>query len=364
MSSVFSFLRNRAEKPAGEQTVAPDIPDIKAAPALENQQAVAEPGAFIAGAGLTPPINSQPYVGDLLNLLRPYLPPNVPGMPSNTLSLVQLDHRSLGLGGRRGMHTLGGMDIAELRGGWLDTVVRFDLWGPDADSANTQAANLQAALLANSLTLRRLGLLKLSLDNSTDSPLGTPPSSWRKTLDYTALYEYHFQDTDGAASLIARIPIDSQTDFGPLGFENTVVSDWMVRWDNEGAPALEVAAGPRGALQVLGLSIAAYLPDGGPAGQVTQTIVRSGVTETTAFASLSAFLGVFQIDSNPLSLIYPPNPLAPGEVQEIHDFQVGERRFDPPIVLKGGGDFIRISFSESAFTADNPSQVYLRMLVS
>jgi hypothetical protein len=357
VSSVFSFLRSRAETPAGE---------LAAAPGVEGEQpaAGAEAGVFTAEAGLTPPISLRPYVNELLDLLRPYLPPSAPGLPPNTLSLVQLSHRSLGLGGRRGLYTRGGVDVAELRGGWLDAVVRFDLWGPDLGFVNTQAADLQAALLTDNPTLRHQGLLQLSLTSSTDGPPGAPPSSWRKTLDYAVLYEYHFQDTDGAASLIARVPIDSQTDLGATSQETTEIRNWMVRWDNEGAPALEVTAPPRGVVHVRGLSIAAYLPGGGPAGMVTQTVVRDGGTATTAFGSLTAFLADFQLDSSPLSLVFPPLPLAPGEVQEIHDFQVGERRFDPPIVLKGGGDLFRISFSETAFPADNPSQVYLRALVS
>ena len=283
-------------------------------------------------------------------------------MPPNSLSVVELEPRSLGLGGRRGMYQVAGMDVAELRGGWLKTVIRFDLWGPNLNTVNILAVTLQSRLLESSLTLRQGGVLQIKLAGASDGPSTSPPNSWRKSLDYSVLYEYHYQDADGAAGLIARIPIHVGIDTLPGEFEITEVSDWMVLWDNQGAPTLEIAPTPRGQATILSLTTAAYLPGPDPTGQVTQVVVRNGGTTTTNFDSISAFIGSFALDSNPLTLVYPPAPLNPGETQEFHDFEVGELRFDPPIVLKGGGDLLRISFSETSFPVDNPSQVYLRAL--
>ena len=158
-------------------------------------------------------------------------------MPENTVSLTALAHRSLGLGGRRGVFSSGEVAIAELRGGWLDGAVRFDLWGVDLPAVNGMATSLQADLFSDGLNLRRQGILQLKLVAATDQGEGAP-IRWHKTLDYALLYEYRFADADGAASLIARIPIDGATDATPIG--TTTVTDRMVRWDNVEAPVLEV----------------------------------------------------------------------------------------------------------------------------
>ena len=385
VSSMFSFFR-RPEKPDEEQPAAPSEPSAPAAPPGEpavllvpadapippgeTPVVVLPPGvmpppveaapAVLAAESSPPPIDLDTYMGGMLNLLRAFLPPNAMGLPANGLSLVSLDYRALGLGGRYGLLRSGGLDIAELRGGWLDAVVRFDIWGADPDAANTAVIALQNALIANGLELRRQGVLRLKLSATADGDRGTV-SGWRKTVDYSVLYEYRYQDTDGAASLIARVPIDSETDIGAASHETTEVHDWMMLWDNQAAPALVITAPPRGSIPIYGLAIAAFLPSGGPAGQVTQQVVLAGVTQTTTFASLGAFLAPFTISSSPLDLIYPPLPLELGETQEIHTFQVGELRFDPPITLKGG-DAFQISFADTAFPADNLSQVYLRVL--
>jgi hypothetical protein len=273
---------------------------------------------------------------------------------------VSLEYRALGLGGRYGMLTNNGVDIAELRGGWLDAVVRFDIWASNPDAANKAVAAIQNDLLSNGRKLRRARLLRLKLIAVADGDRGAE-SGWRKTLDYSVLYEYRYSNTDGAASLIARVPIDSQTDSGPTTHETTEVHDWMSLWDNASASTLIITAPPRRTLRIDGLAIAAYLPAGGPTGVVTQQITSAGITQTTTFATLSVFLASFTSSGAPLKLVYPPLPRQPGEVSGSHVFQVGELRFDPPITLKGG-DVFQISFDAAAFPADDLSQVYLRAL--
>lgn len=310
-------------------------------------------------ASLTPPIGLQAYVTAMLDLLRPVLPANVAGLPPNSLTLATMGYRSLGIGSRRGLSTLDGMDVAELKGGWLDATVRFDLWAMDLPAIVQQVTTLQQALTSNGLELRQGGILEIKLTGTGDPSTGAVAAS-RKTLDYTILYEYHFEDTDGAASLIARIPINPRTDAAPDA--QTVVRDWMVRWDSAGALDLLIPGPAHGSLTVQALEVAAYLPGGGPPGQVTQSVTRPSGTVTTTFGSLTALLASVELARSPLNLVYPPLPLQPGEVREIHPFQVGRLRFDPVIVLEGGSDAFRVTFAAPAFPAGDASQVYLRAL--
>lgn len=352
MTSIFSFMRQPAateNEPAGT----PSLSEL-AARGIDTTGSAA-----MTGSGLTSPVNLQPHITRLLNILGDYLPAQGGGMPKNTVSLAALVHRSLGLGGRRGMFATGQVDIAELRGGWLDGTVRFDLWGVDLPTVNELATTVQAALFSDGLNLRRRGILQLKLVAAADQGEGAP-TRWHKTLDYKVLYEYRFTDVDGAASLIARIPIEGETDDTPIG--TTLVTDRMVRWDDAGAPVLEVIPAPRGTVTLYGLAIAAYLPAGAPPGQVTQTLRQDGGETVTTSASLTDFLGRFRLASTLLTLIFPPQPLAPGEIQELRDYQVGELRFTPPAVLKGGTDLFRLSFSAPGFPPTNQSVVYLRAL--
>ncbi len=360
MSSLFSFLRGRATPGSATPGVVepgpePPGPELRAAAPLA---ASAPPGGSI------PAVDIVPRVEALLDLFRPLLPPDAQDMPPNGVALAEFQHRSLGVGGRRGLRALGPMDVAELRGGWLDGVVRFDLWGPNPTVVNEGAQQIQAGLLGAGLELRRRGLLRLRLAASKDEEFESP-TRWRRTLDYSVLFEYRFEDSDGAASLIARIPVDDETDHGAPSHGHTEIRDAMVHWDDAGAPALELLAQPHAApIRIRAVSIAAFLPGGGPAAQVVGTLVRAGVTETQTFPSLTAFLAQFTlVTDGALQLVFPPFPLQPGEVQVVREFQVGERRFDPPLVLSGAGDSFRIEFGLAAFPGGNQSQVYLQVHV-
>lgn len=359
MSSI--FRRPRPENPPESPPALPPPPEPTAALA----EPVAAEAAGGDSGGFTPTSDIDPFVGQMLLLLSDMagLPRAAGDKPNAGVRLLGLTPRSLGLGGRRGLLNQPALAVAELRGGWLEATIGYNVSGSDLEGVNSQSDAIISRLLARSVDLRREGVLQLRLAGVTDSdPSGTPPTL-RRTLTYTALYEYRTFDTDGAASLIARIPIDSETDLGPLTHEQTVVTDWMARWDDAGAAALEVSPPPRGVLRVRGLSIVAYLPGGGPPGQVTQTVIQNGSTTNTSLGSLVDFLNMFQRDSTrPLTLVYPPLPLGPGETLELHDYQVGQLPFDPPIVLQGANDVFRVSFSETSFPTNNPSVLYLRAL--
>ncbi|MFN8483132.1 MAG: hypothetical protein U0768_08815 [Anaerolineae bacterium] len=362
MSSV--FRRHRPENPPESQPALPP-PESSAVMAAPAPPAVAAEAIAGDSGGFTPTSDIDPFLGQMLLLLSDMAGlARAPGdKPNAGVRLLGLTPRPLGLGGRRGLLNQPALAVAELRGGWLEAVIGYTVSGADLDSVNGQSDAIVSRLLARSVDLRREGVLQLRLTDTADGEAGGTPPTVRRTLTYSVLYEYRYFDTDGAASLIARIPVDSETDLGPLTHEQTVVTDWMARWDGQGAAALEVSPPPRGVLRVGGLSIVAYLPGGGPTGQVTQTVVQNGSTTTTPLGSLVDFLNLFQRDTaRPLTLVFPPPPLLPGETLELHDYQVGELRFNPPIVLQGAGDVFRVSFSETSFPPSNASVVYLRVL--
>ncbi|MFQ3661568.1 MAG: hypothetical protein SNJ69_04135, partial [Chloroflexaceae bacterium] len=330
VDSIFPFLRRRA--------AAATTPPEDAAPATPPEAASAQPAVPAVAAepapaaspplggepaSLTPPISLQPYAEALLALLRPFLPAGPDPSRPASLSFIALAQRSLGLGGCRGLLRSGGLDVAELRGGWLEARVRCELWAASLDALNARVAELQSALLVAAPELRASGLLQLQLANS--SAAETIDGVWRRALDYHVLYEYRYQDTDGAVGLIARIPIHAQHDLG--GLDLTTVSDHLVRWDNQAAPALLIQPGPRASLQVLGLQLASFVPGGAPIGTITQTIVQGGETLSTSFSSLAAFQALFTPIADTLDLLTIPPPLMPGEVQATRAFQVSHLRF-------------------------------------
>ncbi len=371
VDSIFPFLRRRAaavttppEASAAPEGAAPAAP-AEAASALPVAPAVAaeptraaslSPGA--AAASLTPPISLQPYAEALLALLRPFLPAGPDPARPASVSFVTLAQRSLGLGGRRGLLRSGGLDVAELRGGWLEASVRCELWAASLDALNARVAELQSNLLIAAPALRASGLLQLQLAESSTAE--TIDGFWRRALDYQVLYEYRYQDTDGAVSLIARIPIHAQRDLESL--ELTTVSDHLVRWDDQAAPPLLIQPGPQASLRLLGLHLASFVPGGAPSGTITQTIVRGGETVSTSFSSLAAFQALFTPIADTLDLLTIPPPLMPGEVQATRAFQVSRLSFAPPIELRGADRF-ELRFSEPAFAVASPAQVYLQALV-
>jgi hypothetical protein len=358
VSSIFSFSRRPlGEEPSGTPGESTVEPDTASAEPTTAAALVSAASSDLVG-GLTPSISLRQYIDELLDLLRPFVPPSTAGLPPNTLGIVSLNPRSLGLGGRRGMARSAGLDVAELRGGWLDTVIRFDIWGADATTVGDLAATLQAALANDAPELRRARLLQIRLTNTSDAT--ETADSWRRSIDYAVLYEYHYQDTDGATSLIARVPIHGETDFSAA--EVTTVTDHMVRWDELGAPALVITPTTTEVLQVAGLTVMAFLPSGGPTGAVTRTIVRGGVPEIVNFGSLSAFLSDFAVPLTPVELLTLPPPLLPGETQAIRAFESRQRLFVPPVVLRGG-DRLEVRFSEAAFPGGSPSEIYLKAAV-
>jgi hypothetical protein len=141
----------------------------------------------------------------------------------------------------------------------------------DPNRLEESIRNLQMSLEDDKDALWSAGFLRLTAEDASPSEHILRLNLWHKTVDYRVLYEFHYEDSDGAESLIASIPIDSDLEKrGSLQRETTIVTDEMVRWDQETALPLVV----RGPAELCGLALLAYLPT---------EIVRQGVRVTRTF---------------------------------------------------------------------------------
>lgn len=256
MTSLFSFLRNLGEP----ETAASPNPESAGSPGPG-------PGALpVAATGA--PSFGPPAQADLLVAIRTeligLLPPPASGLPAPGVSITSVDERPVGLGSFLGTQRISDFELA-LKGGRLRVGVRFQLWGSDPADVDNAIDALHTALLAARPDLRAKGFLRV---DATGSSLANPVdslSAWRKTTDYLLLYEYRYIDSDAAQSLIARIPIhtDPETADSPER-ETAVVTDAMVRWDQETAPPLVIRG--RGAVTALNALI--FVPGAAPSAPV------------------------------------------------------------------------------------------------
>ncbi|NJK53435.1 MAG: hypothetical protein HC936_12615, partial [Leptolyngbyaceae cyanobacterium SU_3_3] len=167
----------------------------------------------------------------LLNALRSYLPPPIAGLPLPNLSAVSVVDRTVGLGNRRGNETRGGFTVVALKGGRLDAVVRFQVWGNQPSEVEGAIALLRNNLDADKTTLRSQGFLRFGVQSTSPVEFNPALNAWSGVTDYQVLYEFYSDDSEGAESLIARIAIDVNSAFG----ESTAVTDHLVRWDDQAA---------------------------------------------------------------------------------------------------------------------------------
>ncbi len=355
MSSVFSFLRARAEPPGVQ-------------PPDEARAAAAAVAHMVSDRRL------NDAVAEMRARLAGFLPPPQPPLPEPSLVVASMDERAVGLGNRRGSETRGSFSILELKGIRLDALVRFQLWAGDPVQAETAAANLHTALMTNRDSLQGLGFLRLALEASPPAELVAPVNAWRKLAEYRVLYEYRYQDTDGAESLIARIPIHSDPELrGSPQRETTVVTDEMVRWDNQDAPGLVM----RGRFSIGRLSALAFIPGPAPSGAVTLTRTFDGAFgPPTVHPTLTAFLAAVA-GSNPTDLhaqviFLSLNDFltALGAVDDAmtlgdwnadstpDNYESRSLVLDPAIQLTGAGDRFEIAHQNAAL--NQVAVVYLR----
>jgi len=311
----------------------------------------------------------------MLGRLDDYLPPPAPPLPEPSVSVVSMNERAVGLGNRRGTETRGSFAVVALKGIRLDSLVRFQLWAAGPAQAETAMTDLNSRLMADRDAMWGAGFLRLMLEVTPPADyVPAPVDAWRKQADYRVLYEYHYQDTDGAESLIARIPIHSDPEVrDSLQRETTVVTDEMIRWDNEAAPPLVA----RGRFDVGGLSVLTFIPSTAPSGTVTLTRTFDGAVGSptvyltlatflaavagpdaperhgqVTFASLGDFLAAFSAAGDPVML-------GDWDLDGVPDsYQPRALALEPAIQLPGIADRLAVTYQATAF--DQVAVVYLR----
>lgn len=332
----------------------------------------ADAGAPSTPASAGPIVVSSPdaAVSAVVAALSGYLRP-VAGMPDPTVVVLQVGDRTLGLGNSRGLEAIGAFDAAELFGGRIDCVVRFQVWGTDVAAADTAMTELQGRLLGARASLFHAGFL--TLDGVAGALPACERDAWSRTADYHALVEYHLAAAPSAGSLIAAIPVDAEQEVaGSLVSELATVTGDTVRWDPGSAPALVV----RGRRSVEQLGVTAFLPVPQPSGAVRIQCTHDGATGMPtdyptlpallaavadpvaperngrySFPSLAAFVATFDVAGS-LLLADPDHP------DHTDDYVVGQLPLEPPIRLTAATDRLEISLQTSPL--DNPGVVYLR----
>jgi len=317
----------------------------------------------------------EALIGVLDDFLPEKPPPESP-LPDPTVSLSSVNERAVGLGDRVGQDSRGPFGVATLKGVRLDAVARFQLWADTLENVETASRDLIARLLGaldvlredGTNDLRVKGVLRLALKSVSPSE-EIVGAGWRQIVEISVLFEFPYSDTEGAESLIARIPIEIDSVFG----EQTVVTDEVARWDNEATPALVV----RGRTRIGKLSALIFIPGAAPGGAVTLTRTFDGATgaptvhpdlpsflaairqpdnperhSQMTFASLNDFLNEFDAAGGDVTLgdwntdgtpdIYQPKALA----------------IEPAIQLPGATDRFETTFQNSNF--DQVAVVYLR----
>ena len=234
-----------------------------------------------------PPMDQ--VLDEMLSSLRGHLPDASPPLPSPSVSLVSLAERSLAIGNRRGVERRGPFSIIELKGGRLEAVVRFQVWGSGLADVDSEIDSLQGRLLVAGDALRAAGFLEMAAEGMSTPESVDDLNAWRKTADYRVLYEFNYPDVDGAESIIVHIPID-------VNGEITTVSDEIVRWDDRGTPSLEVHGGLGKVHQISALAILASLPAGEDGESVSILSSVGGIGQSQSFPTVRAFRDAFELE--------------------------------------------------------------------
>jgi hypothetical protein len=195
------------------------------------------------------------------------------------------------LGNHVGQDLRGSFGVATLKGVRLDAVARYQLWADTPGDVEAVSQTLISQILGAFDDLRARGVLRLSLKNVSLIE-GVAGAGLRQIAEFSVLFEFPYSDSEGAESLIARIPIGINSVFG----EQTVVTDEMARWDNEAAPALLLS----GRMRIGKLLALAFIPGAAPGGAVTLTRTFDGATGAPAVhPDLPSFLTAITQPNNP-----------------------------------------------------------------
>jgi len=342
MRLTSSFLRIRPENPGGE------VPN-----ATLDAKTGDPPASNVSNPGQA--------IDDMLAVLSLVLEEWPPGLPEPGISVASITERALAVGNRRGTALHGSFSIRALKGGRLETVVTFRFLSnePVPDYVDDAVEELNRRLLAARDGLWTAGVLRIAAEETSPTEHIWALNAWRKTASYRVLYEFHYEDADGAESLIAQIPIEIGGEHG----EATIVTDEMVRWDNQTAPALEVHGSADHTFDVNALGILAFLSDGWDGSEVTISTSVGGTVHEQTFNNVRKFLDAFDLDGEegvPKTVGLGGNPYVAGRLA------FPNANFPDPIILKGIEDVFRISYANGRFLSGNgdeiDSVVYLKVV--
>lgn len=303
-------------------------------------------------------------------LTLPAAPTPPPQLPSS-LALVSVIERSVGLGNRVGTDVRGPFSVAALKGLRLEAVVRYQHWATASGNADQAIKDLIKLILGDRDRLRGLGFLRVALKNAAASDNVPAANAWRASVEFEVLYEFPYVDSDGAESLIARIPIgiDGEID------ESLTITDEMTRWDDESAPPLNL----RGRSSIGGLSALVFIPVPGTAPSGTVTLTRTfddAVNPTPVHPDLGSLLAAIARPNNPDrqgQFIFPSLTAflaafgAAGTNVTLGDWDLNNlpdlyeslaKKIDPPIELPSVADRFEITYETAAL--NHVAVLYLR----
>jgi hypothetical protein len=306
--------------------------------------------------------------------LRQFLVPTT-GQPDPALILISVNDVPVGLGNFLGEQPRGALGKVEMKGGRLDCVVRFMLWGANPTAVTDGMLTLQADLLSATQRLFSRGFLRFNALISSNPVFDSTLNAWGRTADYSLLYEYHYQATDAADSLIARIPVHTDQEMlDSPDRETTIVSDELARWDEISAPVL-AARGP----VTLGKIVALVFAPTMPTGQVTLTRTFDGATGPMGEpSSLADFLtaladtgapqrhakfsfGSFTEFLSELSGAGDPLQMGDWNLDDTTDeYQGFELMLDPPVHLAQVFDRLELTYGNGDEPLDQVAVIYLR----
>lgn len=320
---------------------------------------------------------AETVINDMMAVLQAYLPASISGLPEPSVSTKSITHKPLAIGNDRGLEQRGLLGSVALKGGRLDAVIRFQLWGTDPTTVESAMQLLQSHIMTDRLVLQAQGFLQLGFIETSVSEHIASLSAWRISCDLKLLYEYHYDDTDGAESIIARIPIHSDPEFSNTpNRETSVITDAIVRWDDESATTLSIVGATNSTI-IYGLASLSYLPAPWTGHSITlsrlnqssllaPTIYMDLTTFVTAvtdpnipdlhaqvtFSSVQNFLNEFLALGDPIQL---------GDWDEDNSadtYQMATLSFSPPIRLEGNQQLFQLSYQDAVL--DSKAVIYWR----